>query len=88
MGCNPIFGPPIVNAWLGAADAAGRGLWRLGAGGRMILTDAPAPQIAAADAPTLSLPRWAGDELVVTGAVKKVYKAFGARTNDWLLLGP
>jgi hypothetical protein len=25
---------------------------------------------------------------VVTGAVKKVYKAFGGGTNDWVLLGP
>ena len=46
------------------------------------------PQIASADAPTLALPRWAGDELVVTGAVKKMYQAFGTGTNDWLLLGP
>ncbi len=76
------------NSWLAATDAAGRGAWRLGEGGRMWLTDAPAPQVTGTDAPTLALPRWVGDELVVTGAVKKVYKAFGAGTNDWVLLGP
>ena len=53
----------------------------------MTLTDAPAPQIMGTNAPTLALPRWAGDELVVTGAVKKVYKAFGAGTNDWVEMG-
>jgi hypothetical protein len=40
------------------------------------------------NAPTRVLPRGTGDELVATGAVKKVYKAFGAGTNDWVLLGP
>jgi len=76
------------NSWLAAAtNVAGRGLWRLGAGGRMSLTDAPAPQITGTNAPTRALPRWVGDELVVTGAVKKVYKAFGAGTNDWVAVG-
>jgi hypothetical protein len=75
-------------SWLAATGEAGRGGWRLGAGGRMALTDAPEPQVTGTNAPTLTLPRWTGDELVVTGAVKKVYKAFGGGTNDWVLLGP
>jgi hypothetical protein len=54
----------------------------------MALTDAPEPQVTGTNAPTRVLPRWTGDELVVTGAVKKVYKAFGGGTNDWVLLGP
>jgi hypothetical protein len=76
-------------SWLAATtNVAGRGAWRLGAGGRMALTDAPEPQVTGTNAPTRVLPRWTGDELVVTGAVKKVYKAFGGGTNDWVLLGP
>ena len=39
----------------------------------MTLTDAPAPQVTGTNAPTLTLPRWAGDELVVTGVVKKMF---------------
>jgi hypothetical protein len=77
------------NSWLAATtNVARRGAWRLGEGGRMALTDAPEPQVTGTNAPTLTLPRWTGDELVVTGAVKQVYKAFGGGTNDWVLLGP
>ena len=76
-------------SWLAATtNVAGRGAWRLGQGERMALTDAPEPQVTGTNAPTRVLPRWTGDELVVTGAVKKVYKAFGGGTNDWLPLGP
>jgi len=75
-------------SWLATAtNVAGRGLWRLGQGGRMALTDAPEPQVTGTNAPTRALPRWVGDELVVTGAVKLVYKAFGGGTNDWVAVG-
>jgi hypothetical protein len=40
--------------------------------------------VTGTNAPTRVLPRWTGDELVVPGAVKKVYKAFGGGTNDWV----